>query len=132
MTNHHPIDPDTAVALALHRAELLARHAMLPKIRAEGEAALRRLLPIAHRDTGQSRRIARFLLGLYNGERFPFDLTDLRGLDFELFDDCMSVLRMDYQPEQEVHRYFDGGSEIFEKLAVDWGMGRKRRTRNGR
>jgi hypothetical protein len=30
---------------------------------------------------GQSRRLVRFLAGLYNGSDFPFDLTDLRSLD---------------------------------------------------
>jgi hypothetical protein len=94
----------------------------IPAIRLEGEAALRRLLPITQRDTGQSSVIARFLLSLYNGDRFPFDLTDLRRLDYELFDDCLAVLKMDSQPLKEVHRYFDNGGAIWEALAKDWGF----------
>lgn len=93
-----------------------------PTIRLEGEAALRRLLPVAQRDTGQSSVIARFLLNLYNGDRFPFDMTDLRRLDYELFDDCIAVLKMDFQPLKEVHRYFEDGGAIWEVLAEEWGF----------
>jgi hypothetical protein len=111
-----------AVAMAARAREADERQAQLPAIRLEGEAALRRLLPIAQRDTGQSGVIARFLLNLYNGERFPFDLTDLRRLDYALFDDCMAVLNMDYQPAQEVHRYFDHGGATWEAMAKAWGF----------
>lgn len=98
------------------------RQAERPKIEAEGVAALKRLLPVAQSDTGQSRVIARFLLGCYNGMRFPFDLTDFRSLDYKLFDDCMAVLKMDAQPRQEVHCYIENGGEVFEQLAKDWGL----------
>lgn len=109
-------------AMQARARERDARIAELPAIRLEGEAALRRLLPIAQRDTGQSSVVARFLLNLYNGERFPFDMTDLRRLDYELFDDCMAVLKMDFQPQKEVHRYFEDGGAIWEALAKEWGF----------
>lgn len=109
-------------AMQARARERDARIAELPAIRLEGEAALRRLLPIAQRDTGQSSVVARFLLNLYNGERFPFDMTDLRRLDYELFDDCIAVLKMDSQPEKEVHRYFEDGGAKWEALAKDWGF----------
>lgn len=85
--------------------ELAKREAERPAIEADGREALGRLFRVAHGDTGQSRKVAAFLLGCYNGTRFPFDLTDFRGLDYSLFEDCMVVLRMDYQPSQEVHCY---------------------------
>ncbi|HRH13209.1 MAG TPA: hypothetical protein PK225_02535 [Azonexus sp.] len=88
--------------------------------RANGESALRRLLPLAQGFTGQSERIARLLLGLYNGHRFPFDMTNLRCLDYEIMEDCLAVLRMDANAYQEVHLYFENGSEVFEKLAREW------------
>jgi hypothetical protein len=109
--------PDWVAALQARRARDKAER---PSILAAGEAALRRLLPIAQGDSGQCRVIAAFLLSCYHGGRFPFDLTDFRLLDRELFDDCMDVLRMDRSPVQEVHCYFDNGGEIFEKLAADW------------
>ena len=92
----------------------------LPAIRASGEVALRRLFDVAHGHSGQCKVVARFLLGCYNGLRFPFDLTDLRMIDSQLFDDCMAVLKMDARPEQEVHCYFPSGGRKFEALAVNW------------
>ncbi|OUM00112.1 DUF7673 family protein [Variovorax sp. JS1663] len=112
-------------------------------IETRGAAALQRLFAVANRDSGQCRYIARFLLGLYNGQRFPFDFTDLRAIDGDLFEDCVTVLRMDAQvSRQEVHKYFDddkkfealskelgigdiideGGSKLFEGLARRWGV----------
>ena len=44
----------------------------------------------AHPTTGQSRRLVRFLAGLYNGGDYPFDLTDLRGLDTALANACQT------------------------------------------
>ena len=103
-------------------AEMLEMRKRLPKIREEGKAALQRLLPVAHRNSGQSEKVAGFLLGLYNGPRFPYDMTNLRCLDQDIFEDCMAVLRMDSTPEKEVHQYFEGGGKIFEQLAKDWGL----------
>lgn len=92
----------------------------------EGVAALKRLYVIALRDTGQSKVVASFLAGLYNGSRFPFDLTDLRRLDHAIFEDCMALLRMDArQCEQEVHMYFDNGGVKWEQMIADWGLGKQ-------
>lgn len=90
-------------------------------IRASGVDALRRLLPVAQNNTGQSRVVARFLLGLYNGRRFPFDLTDFRLLDLPLFLDCLAVLKLDSRPDKDVHEFIEGGSAIWEKMAKVWG-----------
>jgi len=90
-------------------------------IETRGEAALRRLFAASNRDSGQSRYVARFLLSLYNGQRFPLDLTDLRAIDDSLFEDCMAVLRMDARvARQELHLYIDDGGPGFEKLANFW------------
>lgn len=117
-------------AISTQRAAFHARLArerefnevVLPEIRKTGETALHELLPVALRDTGQSEVIARFLLGLYNGTRFPFDLSEFRRLDRELFNKCQQVLAMDFQPEKEVHRFFADGSELFESMAKTWGL----------
>lgn len=90
-------------------------------IETRGVAALQRLYKVACGHSGQCRHIAAFLVGLYNGRRFPFDLTDLRAIDDELFDDCMTVLRMDARlARQEVHLYFEDGGKKFEALADNW------------
>lgn len=92
----------------------------LPAIRERGEAALRRLLPIAQGHSGQCRHVAAFLLSLYNGNRFKFDLTDLRCVDRAIFDDCIAVLQMDFQHLKEVHLYFPKGGQVWEDLAHQW------------
>ena len=107
------------------RREIQVIQGNIKRDREAGEAALRRLLPIAQGDTGQSRRVAAVLLGCYNGRRFPLDLTSLRSLDYPILDDVLAVLRMDANALQEVHCYFDHGGLVFEKLADDWGFNQK-------
>lgn len=116
------MDDETKIAIEQHMAQMQIIQAETKKARIDGEQALRRLLPIAQGNSGQCRIVAAFLLGLYNGTRFPFNLNDLRGLDYAIFKDAMTVLRMDYQPYEEVHCYFDNGGAIFEKMAADWGF----------
>jgi len=101
-------------------ARLAAEEAERPAIREKGVEALQRLLPVAQRCTGQSRIVGRFLLSLYNGSAFPFSLTDLRGLDSALWDDCLAVLRLDRRPEQEVHQYIENGDQIRSHLKRAW------------
>jgi len=111
--------------VALEYIERMRAHAIESRrLIADGVDALSRLMPIAeHGDTGQGRYVAAFLLGLYNGIRFPFGMTDLRALDASLQDDCLTVLRMDMKAcQQEVHRYFDNGGERFEAMADKWGL----------
>lgn len=92
-----------------------------PAIQEAGTYALARLVPVAVRDTGQSRVIGRFLLGLYDATTYPFILTDLRSLDVGLFEDCLAVLRLDNTPEKEIHEYLPKGQMIFNQLREYWG-----------
>jgi len=114
--------PDRDTIMADYQRRMREIHAQVKHDRVEGEAALRRLLPIAQRYTGQSERVARVLLGCYNGRRFPLDLTNLRSLDYEVMVDCLAVLRMDANALQEVHCYFEDGGKVFEALAKEWGF----------
>ncbi|MEX6717518.1 hypothetical protein AB2C92_07285 [Pseudomonas aeruginosa] len=100
--------------------ELRRYEEQLPEVREAGIAALKRLLEVAKRDTGQSGVVALFLLGLYNGRDFKFDMTELRRLDHSLFEDCLTLLRMDHNPEQEVHQYVENGQAIWQDLRRDW------------
>lgn len=84
--------------------------------------ALHRLWKIANGNSGQCRHVALFLLSLYNGSRFPFDLTRLRCLDTAIFHDCLQVLVLDNRPMYEVHIWLDVSSGDFEDLAVTWGF----------
>jgi hypothetical protein len=90
-----------------------------------GLDSLAYLFGVAESDTGQSARVAQFLAGLYNGPRYPFDLTDLRALDDDLFEHCMAVLRMDHRPDVEVHRYFPDGGKRWEKMIADWSLDKR-------
>lgn len=92
----------------------------LPRIRKQGREALFALLPVAQSDTGQSGVVAKFLLGIYNGTRFPFNLSELRRLDRSLFNQCIQVLAMDFQPEREIHECVNEGGRFFEELADTW------------
>ena len=118
-------DPEVIAEMADDMKRIRFIHAKIKEDRIAGEAALRRLLPVAMGNSGQSRRVACLLLGCYNGTRFPFDLTNLRSLDYEIVDDVLAVLRMDSNAYQEVHRYFENGGQIFEQLANDWNLEKK-------
>jgi hypothetical protein len=74
----------------------------------------------AKRDTGQSITVRKFLLGLYNGCDHPFDLTSFRGLDSEIFNDCILVLKMDATATvREIHEYVDEGETLFSNWSLD-------------
>lgn len=61
-----------------------------------------------HPGTSGARTCAGLLLSLYNGERFPFDLTLLRGLDLDLLDAAIRVIDADsHRCEYEVHDWLN-------------------------
>ena len=49
----------------------------------------------AHPTTGQGGWLVRFLAGLYHGAEYPFDLSELRGLDTRLANACLDYLNYD-------------------------------------
>ena len=60
-----------------------------------GIPALKRLIAIAQADTGQSRRVADFLLAWYNAaDCGGFDLTSMWGCDTQIVEDMVAVFRM--------------------------------------
>jgi hypothetical protein len=65
--------------------------------------ALVHLWRMAQGYSSSEKAAAGFLLGLYNGYRFKFDLTDFRLFDSGNFHRCMLVLAMDHTPKAEVH-----------------------------
>ncbi|WP_247394642.1 hypothetical protein [Ralstonia pseudosolanacearum] len=95
------------------------------EIRAQDQDAgldsLMALLAVAERDSGQSGVVARFLASLYNGADYPFDLTDLRRLDADLFEHCLAVLRLD-QRAVDVHGYVPDGEARWQRLLTTWGL----------
>jgi hypothetical protein len=93
--------PHTDAAIAAREArrqQLLADYARIRgRYSEEQRIAIVTLYTAARTmlDTGGGSRCAKLLLGLYNGTRFPFDLTDLRCLDGNLFRAAFTVLQMD-------------------------------------
>lgn len=80
-----------------------------------------------HIGTSGARAAAGVLLGLYNGERFPFDLTDLRVLDPDNLAHAVAVIGCDAaRCELEVHSWLNaitGRTDFgqrFEHLAHEW------------
>ena len=84
-----------------------------------GVAALQRLLAIAQSDTGQSRRVANFLLAWWNASACGgFDLTELWAVEGAICDDMLAVLGLIAR-----HREFPTAYELgadFERLVARW------------
>lgn len=80
-----------------------------------------------HLGTSGSRAAAGVLLGLYNGERFPLDLTDLRLLGEKELRAAIDVITCDAtRCEMEVHEWLNritgrrDFGQRFEHLAHEW------------
>lgn len=87
---------------------------------ADGERkALERLIAIAKGDTGQSRRVANFLLAWWNAEECGgFDLVHMWNVDHEILEDMAHVLSLIIRTRS----YPDtlGYGLPFEQLAETW------------
>jgi len=83
--------------MATSTLDIMARcAARSQKATSKAERAFARLLQIAEGDSGQTRRVAAFIAGTFNGRTFPFDLFELRAVDVGISDDtlcCLYALR---------------------------------------
>ncbi|QXI58810.1 hypothetical protein HU759_027715 [Pseudomonas sp. OE 28.3] len=91
-----------------------------PIIIKTGVQALHRLIPIALSRTATGKAVGRFLLGLYDGVTYRFDLKQLHRLAPREFEDCLQVLEMDYMPEVEVHERVEEGENLWRELIELW------------
>ena len=89
-----------------------------------------------HPGTSGARVAAGVLLGLYNAERFPFDLTELRALDADNLGHALEVIRADAAHcQMEVHSWLNRLSgrsdfgERFEHLAHEYGCFKRGRCK---
>jgi hypothetical protein len=83
------------------------------------ETAFHRLVAIAQSDTGQSRRVADFLLAWWNaGECGGFDLTNLWGVDASIAEDMVIV----FGYVARTHSYPDvlGYNDQFQSIVRTW------------
>lgn len=82
-------------------------------------AALERLIEHAQRDSGQSRRVADFLLAWWNaGQCGGFDLTNLWAVDDAIAEDMATIFRL----VARANSYPDtlGYGPQFEAIVRDW------------
>jgi hypothetical protein len=75
-----------------------------------------------HPTSGQAGRLVRFLAGLYNGQDYPFDLTELRALDTRLANACLDYLNYDALGKREVHHHLAGGDRDLNRWVVAYGI----------
>ncbi len=103
------------------RRERVQRRAYAATV--QGGEAFARLLHLAEtRDSGQIRTIVQFLASTYNGQAFPFDLYDLRGLDVAIGDDmllCIDALRW---AQTDLHRLVPDGARRVEAVIAQGGL----------
>lgn len=76
----------------------------------------------SHPTTGGARRLVKFLAGVYNGQDYPFDLTELRGLDTELANACLDYLNYDRLGIKEVHRHLSNGDGDLHRWLEEYGI----------
>jgi hypothetical protein len=96
--------------LAGHSGRLRSLERDVVAIETRAMRALDRIVTaIETHDSGQTRRLVRFLAGLYDGRTFPFELDELRGLDDELAAACLDYLNYDRLGRREVHAHLSGG-----------------------
>ena len=79
----------------------------------------------ANPGTTQTRRLVQFLAGLYNGNEYHVDLTDLRALDTELANACVDYLNYDRLAKVEVHSHLPGGGRQINQWIRDNGVRRR-------
>lgn len=89
-----------------------------------------------HSGTSGARAAAGVLLGLYNGSRFPYDLTDLRVLDSNHLRAALEVIAADAgRCQMEVHDWLNrmtGRTDFgprFEQLAHEYGCFKRGRCK---
>ncbi len=80
-----------------------------------------------HPGTGQARRLVSFIAGVYNGQDYPFDLSELRGLDAALANACLDYLNYDRLGKTEVHKHLSNGERDLHAWIERYGLTPQRR-----
>lgn len=106
------------------RGRTRAEHQTIRRVRHRAMAALVLIVEAIrnHPGTGQSRRLVRFVAGCYNGSDYPFDLTELRGLDTCLANACLDYLDYDRLAIREIHHHLPGGEGTLHQWLYDYGV----------
>ncbi|AYD66113.1 ParB/RepB/Spo0J family partition protein [Achromobacter sp. B7] len=92
-----------------------------PALRKAGIAALERLIVIARRDTGQSQRVADFLLAWWNATSCGgFDLADFWSVDAEIADDMLVVIGLIRESRAYPDTLGTPADQAFQELVKLW------------
>jgi hypothetical protein len=103
------------------RAELAVMYPPPAPATADELAALRRLIDIAKSDTGQSRRVADFLLAWWNaGSCGGFDLTTLWGVDSAIADDMHAVFGLIARVSKYPNQIDESFDAEFRAIVREW------------
>lgn len=90
---------------------------------AKGAHAFARLLHLAETsDTGQARRIARFIASTYNGDAFPLDLYELRAVDEAIGDDMLLCIDAVRWAKADLHGLVPDGDRRVRVVIDLWGI----------
>jgi hypothetical protein len=90
--------------------------------------AIDRLVKIALGNTGQSARVANFLLAWWNaGDNGGFDFTDLWNVDLQIAQDMLVVFALIANCRHYADHY--GFEDEFRQLVTQWRRPQRRRAR---
>lgn len=102
--------PTIAAAISEKQCDIAAKYSH----------AVKKLVPIAQRDTSGSRIAALVLLSAYNSYTFQVPLADLALLDEANFEAAITVIRGRAELRIEPQELIDNGQTIFENLFEQW------------
>jgi hypothetical protein len=64
----------------------------------------------------------KFLAGVHNGQDYPFDLRELRGLDTNRANACVDYLNYDRLGIKEVHKHLANGDRDLHRWLEEYGI----------
>ena len=113
-------DDDAKAELFAHLEEINFLKSQLTVTLEDYTQAVNKLMDVGMRDTGQSGTCAEVLLGLHNGYCFHVNVTNLCGLDLDLFLAALIAIRGRVMLSKEPHTVIDNGEARFKQLWEDW------------
>lgn len=110
------IEHAIAARMARYERWWSEQKAMIP----QAQEALARLLDAALHGTGdgQSEICRDFLLGLWKGQDHLFNLSKLRRLEIDQWQDCMAVLQLYQCSQSPLHLTIQDGERIWQQLKI--------------
>ncbi|TAM01704.1 MAG: hypothetical protein EPN70_18795 [Paraburkholderia sp.] len=90
---------------------------------------LKPLLEIAARDTGGSRRVAQFLLSLWDGDTYRCDVQAVMYLDAPVFDDLLGLWRFLYNTNTQLSTHVS--TDQMAPIIDAWGAAFRVRPNDG-